>query len=155
VWALFYSIELMISWFLIKRLGYDEIARDEDPDYVRKVFEEWFKGLFWAWKFNGKRITRFWFRGSTSTMAGAPVFPNNEIIGVERKAIVIARPGSSSNIVLRMSIFFTIRMKYQRIYLKLTWLWWVLFTNIFCKRTAKKYYVATLVFTFCDDSFYS
>jgi len=61
----------------------DEIARDEDPDYVLKHLETEMRAFFKFEDFAGKRIVDFGCGSGASTMCLARLFPESEIVGVE------------------------------------------------------------------------
>ncbi len=61
----------------------DEIARDEDPDYVLKHFENEMRAYFRFEDLTWKRILDFGCGSGASTMCLAKQFPNSEIVGVE------------------------------------------------------------------------
>ena len=61
----------------------DEIARDEDPDYVLKHLENEMQAYFGDEQFAGKRILDFGCGSGASTMLLARMFPASEVVGVE------------------------------------------------------------------------
>src|SRR5687767_10830265 len=61
----------------------DEIARDEDPEYVLKHLENEFRAYFGEEHFAGRRILDFGCGSGASTMLLARMFPQSEITGVE------------------------------------------------------------------------
>lgn len=61
----------------------DEIARDEDRDYVIKYLENELRAYFRFEEFAGKRIFDFGCGSGASTMWLARLFPESEIVGVE------------------------------------------------------------------------
>ena len=71
----------------------DEIARDEDPDYVALHLEKEMRAYFRFEDFVGKRILDFGCGSGASTMLLAKMFPKSEIVGIEleKDLIQIAR----------------------------------------------------------------
>lgn len=61
----------------------DEIARDEDPEYVRKSLENELFAYFDAKDFAGKRILDFGCGSGASTAILARMFPASQIVGIE------------------------------------------------------------------------
>lgn len=61
----------------------DEIARDEDPEYVLKHLETEMRAFFRFEDLAGKRILDFGCGSGASTMCLAKLFPESEIVGVE------------------------------------------------------------------------
>ena len=61
----------------------DEIARDDDPDYVLKHFEHEMRAYFEFGDLAGKRILDFGCGSGASTMCLAKMFPESDITGVE------------------------------------------------------------------------
>ena len=61
----------------------DEIARDEDPEYVLKHLENEMRAYFRFEDLSAKRILDFGCGSGASTMCLARLFPESEIIGVE------------------------------------------------------------------------
>ena len=80
-----YSIELISLILEIKGPVWlcDEIARDEDPDYVLKHFENEMRAYFAFENLEGKRILDFGCGSGASTMCLAKLFPDSDITGVE------------------------------------------------------------------------
>lgn len=61
----------------------DEIARDDDPDYVLKHLETEMRAYFRFEDLAGKRILDFGCGSGASTMCLAKLFPESSIVGVE------------------------------------------------------------------------
>ena len=61
----------------------DEIARDEDVDYVQRHLQNELQAYFGYEDFAGKRILDFGCGSGASTMLLAQMFPNSDIVGVE------------------------------------------------------------------------
>ncbi len=61
----------------------DEIARDEDPDYVQKHLEIEMRAYFRFEDFDRKRILDFGCGSGASTALLARMFPRSEVVGVE------------------------------------------------------------------------
>ncbi|MEP7149945.1 MAG: class I SAM-dependent methyltransferase [Acidobacteriota bacterium] len=80
-----YPIELISLILEIKGPAWlcDEIARDEDPDYVLKHLENEMRAYFGFEDLVGKRILDFGCGSGASTICLARLFPESEIIGVE------------------------------------------------------------------------
>ncbi|HUR97985.1 MAG TPA: methyltransferase [Pyrinomonadaceae bacterium] len=80
-----YPIELIRLILEIKGPAWlcDEIARDADPDYVLKHFENEMRAYFDFETFEGKRILDFGCGSGASTMCLAKLFPRSDITGVE------------------------------------------------------------------------
>ena len=80
-----YPIELISLILGIKGPAWlcDEIARDDDPDYVLKHFENEMRAYFAFDDLKGKRILDFGCGSGASTMCLAKLFPESQIMGVE------------------------------------------------------------------------
>jgi SAM-dependent methyltransferase len=80
-----YSDDLVSLILKIKGPGYlcDEIARDEDPSYVRASLSADLFGFFRPGRFVGKRILDFGSGSGASTVALRDLFPGADIAGVE------------------------------------------------------------------------
>ena len=80
-----YSTELIKKILQVKGADYlcDELAREEDPDYVQRYLDLDLKAYFPNECFAGKRILDFGSGSGASTMILARLFPEAEIVGVE------------------------------------------------------------------------
>jgi SAM-dependent methyltransferase len=80
-----YPDELIELIFTIKGPSYvcDEIARDENPDYVRRSLETDFLAYFPREYFSARRILDFGCGSGASTMILYRLFPQATIIGIE------------------------------------------------------------------------
>lgn len=80
-----YPADLIGNILAIKGPGYvcDEIARDEDPNYVRFALETDLSAYFNAHQFRGKRILDFGCGSGASTMVLSRLYPDAEILGIE------------------------------------------------------------------------
>jgi ubiquinone/menaquinone biosynthesis C-methylase UbiE len=80
-----YPIELISLILGIKGPAWlcDEIARDADPDYVLKHFENEMRAYFAFESLKGRRILDFGCGSGASTMCLAKLFPQSDITGVE------------------------------------------------------------------------
>ncbi len=80
-----YPVELIEKILEIKGANYlcDEIAREEDTNYVQKGLEFDLEAYFPNENFAGKRILDFGSGSGASTMILSRFFPEAEIIGVE------------------------------------------------------------------------
>lgn len=80
-----YPINLIEQIWQIKGAAYlcDELAREEDPDYVQRDLEFDLRAYFPKEDFAGKRILDFGSGSGASTMILARLFPAAEIVGVD------------------------------------------------------------------------
>lgn len=80
-----YPVGLIRDILAIKGPGYvcDEIARDEDPNYVRFALETDLSAYLSAQQFAGKRILDFGCGSGASTMVLSRLYPDAEIVGIE------------------------------------------------------------------------
>lgn len=80
-----YSVDLISLILDVKGAAWlcDEIARDEDRNYVIKYLENELRAYFRFEDFAGKRIFDFGCGSGASTMWLARLFPESEIVGVE------------------------------------------------------------------------
>jgi SAM-dependent methyltransferase len=80
-----YSMELIENIFAVKGPSYvcDEIARDEDPAYLRKSLETDLFAYFSPEQFVSKRILDFGCGSGGSTMVLKRLLPHTTIVGVE------------------------------------------------------------------------
>jgi len=83
-----YPLELIEKILEVKGADYlcDELAREEDPNYVQRDLEFDLKAYFPNETFAGKRILDFGCGSGASTMILARFFPEAEIVGVELDA---------------------------------------------------------------------
>jgi SAM-dependent methyltransferase len=80
-----YPVDLVAEILAVKGPGYvcDEIARHEDPAYVRKLLEHDLDCYFPRAAFEGARIVDFGCGCGASTMILADMYPRAAIVGVE------------------------------------------------------------------------
>lgn len=80
-----YPLELIKAILAIKGPGYliDEIARDEDTNYVQRSLKYDVLSYVSREELNGKRILDFGCGAGASTMILARMLPNAEIVGIE------------------------------------------------------------------------
>ncbi len=80
-----YPLELIKRILQAKSPGYlcDEIARDEDPNYVELFLRYSLLGYLPAEEFRGARILDFGSGSGASTVILGRMFPDTEIVGVE------------------------------------------------------------------------
>ncbi|MDQ4120806.1 MAG: methyltransferase domain-containing protein [Acidobacteriota bacterium] len=110
-WETNYGEDLIEHILKIKGAAWlcDEIARDEDPEYVRKNLQNELFAYFDAKDFAGKRILDFGCGSGASTSILACLFPASEIAGIDLypELLEIARHRvqfyNFSNVVLRQS----------------------------------------------------
>jgi 2-polyprenyl-3-methyl-5-hydroxy-6-metoxy-1,4-benzoquinol methylase len=87
-----YTVELINLILKVKGAAWlcDEIARDEDPNYVRKYLENELRAYFQLENFNNKRILDFGSGSGASTMWLSRLFPQSEIVGVELESELLS-----------------------------------------------------------------
>jgi len=110
-WLTSYPVELIAEILNVKTLGYlcDELARDEDPNYVELFLRYSLLGYLPAESFAGARLLDFGCGSGASTVVLARMLPGTEIVGVElegellRLARMRAQLHGLSNLVLAQS----------------------------------------------------
>jgi SAM-dependent methyltransferase len=83
-----YSLELIERILEVKGPGYlcDEIAREEDPRYIKLFLRYGVLGFVPEEEFAGARLLDFGSGSGASTVILARMFPDTEIVGVELEA---------------------------------------------------------------------
>ncbi|MBV9818314.1 MAG: class I SAM-dependent methyltransferase [Solirubrobacterales bacterium] len=86
-----YPVALIAEILRLKGVSYlcDEIARDEDPDYVERFLRFSLLGYVPEEAFRGERLLDFGSGSGASTVRLATMLPDTEIVGVELEAALI------------------------------------------------------------------